>query len=156
MAKHRHYDKIVAKAENLELVVFCKAFDAEWVKRRDSKIVYFSEEFEYFLCLPEHNENGQCLHWLNGGELQDFFEGSHTSVGDYEGETWIVADNPFMNEEYSLRIKPKKEKRWITYSNNQKRLGVLSFDSEQEARAHQPHYIHEVDESQFIEIEVEV
>lgn len=153
MAKHRHYDKIVAKAENLELVVFCKAGDAEWVKRRDSKIVSFSEEFEYFLCLPEHNENGQCLHWLNGGELQDFFGGSHTSVGDYEGETWIVADNPFMNEEYSLRIKPKKEKRWIAYSNNQKRLGVLSFDSEQEARAH---YIHEVDEPQFIEIEVEV
>ncbi|CAH9016308.1 hypothetical protein VP382E491_P0054 [Vibrio phage 382E49-1] len=49
--------------------------------------------------------------------------------------------------------KPNTEKRWIAYSTNQKRLGVLSFDSEQEARAH---YIHEVDEPQFIEIEVEV
>jgi hypothetical protein len=69
--------------------------------------------------------------------------------------TWVEAPTPCgWNESVQYKLVPlvKKEKRWIAYSTNQKRLGCLTFNSEIEARNH---YIHEVDGPQFIEIEVE-
>lgn len=62
--KHKHYDKIVAKAANMDLVVFCR--DAYHVKEGwfETYNLPIQEEFDYFLCLPQHKES--CLAWLNG------------------------------------------------------------------------------------------
>ena len=147
--KHKHYEMIVAKVANMNLETFIKQ-DDRW--RLMNNAIPIAEEYDYFLCLPQHKL--ACLHWLNGGEL-NIDNGKGLGVGRY---TLSIENNfplsDFVNHhEYTFIIKPKKEKRWIAYSTNQKRLGCLSFDSEQEARAH---YIHEVEEPQFIEIEVEV
>jgi hypothetical protein len=117
--KHKHYEMIVAKAANMDLVVLFKASNGykNWIEAENDLMPSFHPNTEYFLCLPQHK--GPCLHWLSGGSLQDLFEDSWTSVGDFEGEDWVEADNMFMNEEYQFRVKPKKEKRWIIWNENQ-------------------------------------
>ena len=93
------------------------------------------------------------MHWLNGGDVESLHkEYEPMTLADKGCIEWGVKST-FMKDSVELRIKNKKEKRWIAYSSNQKRLGALSFDSEREIRAH---YIHEIEEPQFIEIEVEV
>lgn len=153
--KHEQYAMILEKASNVDLVVFVKNDhnDGEW-EVCDFESMIAHPELSFYLCLPKHNENGQMLHWLNGGHetlecnspFTDGFERCYT-IGSWK------AGGGYMRSDVEYKIKPKKEKRWIAYSTNQKRLGCLTFDSEVEARNH---YIHEVDEPQFIEIEVEV
>jgi hypothetical protein len=65
--KHKHYDKIVAKAANMNLVVFCRdAYHVEegWFETHNLPI---QDEFDYYLCLPQHKE--ACLAWLNGANI---------------------------------------------------------------------------------------
>lgn len=118
--KHKHCDKIVAKSENKHLVQFIK-MDGEWEDAGLSdKFISFSEEYDYFLCLPQHNENGQCLHWLNGGEVQmahkgEFYNVSSVSLRCVDGWNDRCA---FMDDSFELRAKPKKEKRWIGIGRN--------------------------------------
>lgn len=114
--KHKHYDMIVAKAENMDLETFLN-LDGKWKLMVNA--VPISEESEYFLCLPQHKE--ACLHWLNGGGVQDNFEGewsdcpflSQTINTDSENSLTFSVHHMFMNEEFNFRIAPKKEKRWI-------------------------------------------
>ncbi len=122
--KHKHYDKIVAKAENMDLVVLIKSkVTNRWEVLDSSCIPSFYEESEYFLCLPQHKE--VCLHWLNGGEVQDFFEGEWVYCASLAHATEAGGDNTlefsehhmFMNEEFQFRIAPKKEQRWILECN---------------------------------------
>jgi hypothetical protein len=145
--KHKHYDLIVAKAANMDLVIFSKN-ESGWRVSELADIICWPD-YKYFLCLPQHKES--CLHWLNGGALQDFFEGSWTSVGDFEGEGWVEADNMFMNEEYQLRIKPKKEKRWIVIHNGKLVNELFKFDTDIRMS-----YLSEYETLQRFEIEVEV
>jgi hypothetical protein len=155
--KHKHYEMIVAKAANMDLVVLAKSicdkvtgkpvkWSELWKTNEMSWLVDDSREL--FLCLPQHKE--ACLHWLNGGKAEENYNSEWSDIEHHEWHDQSVFN---FDDGYTIRIKPKKEKRWIAYSANQKRLGCLSFDSEQEAR---DHYIHEVDEPQFIQIEVEV
>lgn len=151
MAKHKHCDMIVAKAANFDLIQMIKVGDKwEVVGSHDNKTVNFGDHYDYFLCLHQHKE--ACFHWLNGGAAQYLSNGMEKWIDFGESSAWSIT-HLFMTTECEIRIKPKEEKRWIAYSTNQKRLGVLTFDSEKEARSH---YIHEVEEPQFIEIEVEV
>ena len=106
--KHKHHAMIVAKAENMELVVFANSGDGEWfeMKNEESPIIDF---FEYFLCLPQHKE--ACLHWLNGGEVEFEYDSKWNSCS-YWSREWHETSG-FTCEDNKLRIKPKKEKRWI-------------------------------------------
>ena len=108
--KHKHHAMIVAKAENMELVVFANSGDGEWfeMKNEESPIIDF---FEYFLCLPQHKE--ACLHWLNGGEVEFEYDSKWNSCS-YWSREWHEASG-FTCEDNKLRIKPKKEKRWIIW-----------------------------------------
>lgn len=115
--KHEHYDMIVAKAENTELVQFIR-IGGDWSEFTQSNF-RFNRENDYFLCLPQHKE--ACLHWLNGGGVQDNFEGewsdcpflSQTINTDSENSLVFSVHHMFMNEEFHFRIAPKKEKRWV-------------------------------------------
>ena len=149
--KHVHYDKIVAKAANMALIVLNKNAVNEWVEQEYTETdVKFSETgFGYFLCLPQHKD--ACLHWLNGGEVESHHEDYGTmTLADAGCIEWSVKSS-FMKESIEIRIKPKKEKRWIAYTKDQKRVGVLTFDSEKAIKCH---YGDEADS--FHEIEVEV
>lgn len=142
--KHKHYDIGVAKLADTTLVKFVK-LPSEWVATTTDE---WNVASDYFLCLPQHKE--ACLHWLNGGDVEENYGSKWDDVGQHSWHDQSVFN---FDDGYTIRIKPKKEKRWIAYSTNQKRLGCLTFDSEVEAKHH---YIHEVDEPQFIEIEVEL
>ena len=75
MSKHKHYEMIVAKAADTELVVFFKC-DTGWYFDDTSETIKFHSDTDYFLCLPQHKE--YCLHWLNGGEVQDLYDDEWT------------------------------------------------------------------------------
>ena len=118
--KNKHYDMIVAKAENMDLVVFFNpSFGSsaeKWEEATTTLFPAFHPETDYFLCLPQHKE--ACLHWLNGGDVQDFFEEEWSDCASLAHATEVGGDNTlefsmhhmFMNEEFNFRIAPKKEK----------------------------------------------
>lgn len=115
MTKHKHTEMIKAKADNMELVVFIKTKQGWMVQDCNPDQLNFSCGHNYFLCLPQHNENGQCLHWLNGGYVivRDYPEDERERVLLVSGRpNWHDA-SVFMCERAGIRIKPKKEKRYI-------------------------------------------
>ena len=140
--KHKHYEMIVAKAANMELVRFAKEKGTgEWYELSEDFMCSFNEECEYFLCLPQHKE--ACLHWLNGGDVQRLTARQDWLKIGYD-LGWTDC-HEFMNPDFEFRIKPKKEKRWLIYSGT----GVLK---EEYNKA--PQIIYEGD--QVVEIEVGV
>jgi hypothetical protein len=157
--KHKYYEMIVAKAANMSLVKFIK-MDGNWEDAGLSdKFISFSEEYDYFLCLPKHEE--ACLHWLGGGEVQmahkgEFYNVSSVSLRCVDGWNDRCA---FMDDSFELRAKPKKEKRWIgVYGNH---VTEAHFETLDKARAFIngcPSLYSKLvpDNWQFIEIEVEV
>ena len=83
--KHKHYDKIVAKAANMSLVVFCRdAYHAEegWFETSNLPI---QDEFDYYLCLPQHKE--ACLAWLNGANISFTHEGWSDVVAEVKAQS---------------------------------------------------------------------
>ncbi|AUR96806.1 hypothetical protein NVP1232O_72 [Vibrio phage 1.232.O._10N.261.51.E11] len=147
--KHKHYDMIVAKAENMDLVLFIKLGE-QWQATgcHDNKIINIASHYDYFLCLPRHKE--VCLHWLNGGEIECL-----------EGGTWLPfrrshewkKEAAVMNPSTKIRIKPKKEKRWVIECNGAL-LSTRLFTSESSAQQSVGESGYSTDDVQFIEIEV--
>ena len=152
--KHKHHAMIVAKAENMELVVFERSKLKGWVLL-ERHLIPDSDACDYFLCLPQHKE--ACLHWLNGGDVQvqDFPTSDFNDYLDekYEWslETW------WMSEQCNVRIKPKKEKRWIGYCANTNQTFPHPQNSKELAGDYAAiNYRYNMSDWQFIEIEVEV
>ncbi len=156
--KHKHYEMIVAKAENTELIQFYKA-NGSWHETNEqfnrSNGWAFYENTEYFLCLPQHKE--ACLHWLNGGEVEcsSRLTNGWESCGYIKNITWSKLIG-LMSKDASYRIKPKKEKRWIgvakdktTDATFKTKEGCMKYVKEEYVTSF-------VDSCQFIEIEVEV
>ncbi|AUS01495.1 hypothetical protein NVP1286O_04 [Vibrio phage 1.286.O._10N.286.55.C4] len=142
--KHKHYDMIVAKAANMELVVFYKLPCEEWWQLdSECEALPGEVEIDYFLCLPRHKE--ACLHWLNGGDVERLTAHQGFLKVGY-GLAWSAC-HEFMNEELKFRVKPKKEKRLIVYRNDVVYGPYLLFDDIN------PDF---VATGQVIEIEVEV
>lgn len=87
--KHKHYNKIVAKAANMSLVVFCRDtyhIGEGWFETHNLPI---QDEFDYYLCLPQHKED--CLAWLNGANINFIFDGWSDVVA--EEAPWTVYNN---------------------------------------------------------------
>lgn len=114
MSKHKHYDMIVAKAENTDLAVFYKAVhESEWKDLPRSPFPVFIETNEYFLCLPERKE--ACLDWLNGGSYLYSTDGAHFSKlvdCHHGGSSWSDCMNghaclSWINPNHTLKKKPK-------------------------------------------------
>jgi hypothetical protein len=146
---------IVAKAADMGLVVFAKVSDLPWQERKNQSLIEFSEEFEYFLCLPQHKE--AVLNVLNGGESQLTLDGATWDKCNLNqpvewSESWWC-----MKGESQSRIKPEKGKRWIGYCASRNQTIPHPQDSEQLAMDYTAlRYSYHVNEWQFIEIEVEV
>ncbi len=153
--KHVHSEIVKAKLDNMELIVFSYCnLDQLWSEDIPSQPgVDFidSSNTNYFLCLPQHKE--VCLHWLNGGEAVS----SNTDVRDgeihaYNG-TWS-RNHYFMSVVHTMRIKPKKERRWIgVYKNGATTDACLL---RKEAENHPMITDFSANDWQFIEIEIEV
>jgi hypothetical protein len=109
--KHPHAEMIKAKAYNMDLVVFKKNYEEIWVELSDQSEIRIKRNLEYFVCLPQYKK--ECLHWLNGGEIQwSDHRFDWTDKDKYEGDKFSYG-NGFMDSTTSFRIKPRKEKRWI-------------------------------------------
>lgn len=150
MTAHKHVELIKAKADNMGLVVFVKAsaHGGKWFKI-DWCDFPTNPHQEYFLCHPKHAE--VCLHWLNGGEAQNVAECSLWGVvSKSEFGDWRK-NSSFMNETLDLRIKPRKEKRWIVY-HKYGYTAASAYLSKDDALSDTIDH----DKWQFIEIEVEV
>lgn len=144
--KHKHYDMIVAKAANMELVVLFKSERSEWREYEASGLMVF--EGDYFLCLPQHKE--AVLHALNNGKAIVRVN------GDPQGWTSGVAVNWSekhwsMDSNIESRIKPKKEKRWVVIDNFGKAVSNLIKDEQSLENAKEL-----MPDCSFHEIEVEV
>lgn len=128
--KHKHYDMIVAKAANMGLVVFSKLPSGEWV---EIQCMPRWGDAEYFLCLPQHK--GACLHWLDGGDTEELLHGHWCALEKDDHPEWHGDNDIFMNEHPSnkIRIKPRKEKRWIVINMKTNILFQKVFTSEREA-----------------------
>lgn len=131
--KHPHYKKIVAKAANMDLVVFYRYKNDEW-EEAASEMLVWDVKAEHFLCLPQHKE--ACLHWLNGGEVQfkrvdgAALNYSMVEFGDMSGEEsreWR-AGTIFLSSEHELRIKPKRGRRWILINKSLNRVCSEIYD----------------------------
>lgn len=146
--KHKHYEMIVAKATNIELTVFYRYKNDEW-EEASSEMLVWDIKAEHFLCLPQHKE--VCLHWLSGGEVQTTRECSDLgwdTLLPFDG-VWSKVSH-FMCADILLRIKPKKEKRWIgTCKNFVTALNYPSIDECKDAVGDDTSW-------EFHEIEVEV
>lgn len=153
--KHRHYEMIVAKAANMDLVIMSKnSRHGKWSDRNDQGCK-FSEEFDYFLCLPQHKE--ACLHWLNGGHVQ-WGSTEHEEFDWYDKDTIGINSieedaKYFLCPTIKVRIAPRKEKRWIAISDKENH--IFFFDTKSEVEKNICMY-YSKDNYQIIEIEVEV
>ena len=149
--KHKHYDKIVAKAANVGLVQFIK-MNGKWEDAGLSdKFISFSEGYDYFLCLPQHKD--ACLHWLNGGEVQGEDPNRPNYFDDYanfvDRKNWSCS-SWYMRKDRNVRIKPKKENRWICITDNLEIEDGTLYESLEDADENSPGY------KQIVEIEVVV
>ncbi len=111
MKEHSNAGILKAYADNTDLVIFILDSNSKWIRTNPKALMDYPDD-EFFACLPQHNENGQCLHWLNGGEIQDYYENEWSSVGGFNGGEWSI-HTLMMDENANYRIKPRTEKRWI-------------------------------------------
>lgn len=107
--KHKHSEPINRWTDDTSLVVLYKSTHyRDWRKSSFQISPTWERDSEYFLVCEKHVE--VALHWLNGAEVQLL-----QSCGSYH--TYIKGRTPNFNKEYEYRIKPKLEKRWITYNS---------------------------------------
>ena len=152
MAKHRHAEMIKAKADNMDLVKFIKV-NGKWIVDNLGSC-HFDDMCEYFPCLPQHKD--ACLHWLSGGdvEYQDFPTSEWLVIHNRGVCSWGL-DVVFMQEEFNIRIKPRKEKRWIV-AKPSALVSMMYFEKKQDAYDAVKFSTGEFKGGQVIEIEVEL
>ena len=109
--RHAHADMITAKAENMDLVVLMELC-GKWVESNYDCLVSLSRQ-RFFLCLPQHNEEHQCLHWLNGGEIRGFYNDTEFGKLEIIGASKWHINHIWMDSSSKFRIKPLKNTRWI-------------------------------------------
>lgn len=118
--KYKYAEMIKARVDNMDLVLLVKT-DGEWGDSSNDLPV--SNGFDYFLCHPKHADT--CLHCLNGGKAQLYSGDRFHDMPTYSGSEWSP-DCVFMDADREIRIKPKKEKRWIVVSKTQcSAIGLL-------------------------------
>ena len=98
---------------------------------------------EYYLATQKQHKI--CMQWINGRDVVSVSNKRSRLLEPYMGE-WRKT-NCFMDDSYTLELKSKKEKRWLTYNKKSDCIssGLMSIV---------PECMREGD--QLIEIEVEV
>ena len=100
---HKHAEMIIHKAVNPELVVFIND-NSVW------HILDIEPQWKggnYFLCHPNHTE--ECLHWLNGGDVESYCKDSNQYLTRLQTFKEWKAESIFMNSDANIRIKQEPE-----------------------------------------------
>jgi hypothetical protein len=147
---------IKAKADNMELVVFVKNDEWDLTESCNDALMFFAGK-DYFLCLPQHNKDGQCLHWLNGGKIQYKTE-LVPEFQDYQPHVEFGLGSIFMQPDFEIRIKPRKEKRAIgVNAKTGQTTNAYKIDKEGNYAVDEVRLNYGISGNwQFIEIEVEI
>lgn len=157
--KHANSEMIKAVLDNTELAIFCEVVDHGnedgnyWAVSSLRDLVSCFNKF--FVCLPQHKE--ACLHWLNGGEVEFECGSKWHSCSDWSRE-WYETSG-FTCEDNKLRIKPKKEKRWIAtfpWNGNESYVTPKHFRCKESLNCYIVNNYGARDYYQAIEIETEV
>ena len=110
--RHKHYDLIISKAANMDLVAFCEHKENEWIECLED-FIDMHPSCNYFLCLPKYRD--ACRNWLSGGTSQYLSNTTNLWINFGGSKLWILT-HLFMTNECEIRINPTKEKRWIAIS----------------------------------------
>ncbi len=155
--KHAYAELFTAKLNDTSLVLFEKHEEwKEWREVTKSDLAFaVGGNFEYFLCLPQHKE--ACLHWLNGGKVESLHKDYEPMELAESGAIDWGVKSTFMKDSIEIRIKPKKERRWIGvnsagFSTPMTFIGKDECDSYVSASYQSSSVV----AWQFIEIEIEV
>lgn len=102
---HKHAEMQIHAIANPELVIFYKSnSDNSWGKISNLDVSWLGDN--YFLCHPDHEK--ECLHWLNGGDVE-FRVYGNAQWSDYPiGKEW-EENIAFMREGLEFRIKQEPE-----------------------------------------------
>lgn len=158
--KHKHYEMIVAKAANMDLVVFLKhANEDKWKAMRLTGLQFpdLGGTHDYFMCLQKHSK--EALSWLNGVDVQGEDPnkpGSFDDYAPYKDRAHWSSTAWYMRDDRNVRIKPKKEKRWIAVDPSHQQQSTKLFKSEGDLWSYFGGRAGNASGYQFIEIEVEV
>lgn len=153
--RHPNEEMIKAKAENMDLVIFVRHTKTEWVEAGFMALVADKSAGGYFLCLPKHKE--VTLHWLNGGDVlvKEFNDQPAERLIEGSGFSGWHDATVFMAQEAKIRIKPRKEKRWIV-AKPSALVSMMYFNSNSDAECAIKNSTGEFKGGQVIEIEVDV
>lgn len=131
MTKHKHYDMIVAKAENMELACLTRHTTHDLWREQAGQYshVFFGEMADYFLCLPEHTE--ACLNWLNGFGVRTVNNGIVITKKLKQKTPIWTPSTIFMRPDASFEVLKGKRKKWIVYRTDGAVVGP--FDNKETA-----------------------
>ena len=153
--RHKNADMIIAKASDMSLVLIGKV-GGRWIEIRDDALPIREQGF--YLCHRKHKD--PCLAWLKGSSVQCRYIAIATSTWNTtepEDDPKWTKQSVFMCDHLEIRIKPKKEKRWIAIKGASNSVIDIAYKSKEEllsgvfsgGSANASGW-------QFIEIEVEV
>ncbi|PNG65003.1 hypothetical protein CRN61_17805 [Vibrio vulnificus] len=115
MTKHRHYRLIEEKAKNLDLVIFVN--DGKRCQETDFSSMVEHEDVDFFLCSQKHLDLVNC--WIESGMPTLQIRGKkHPVWVDFNPDLSLGVGLDFMKEENEIRLKPRRQKRWVGVAVN--------------------------------------
>lgn len=134
MTAHKHAEMIKAKADNMDLFVFAQdGSGGEWYEYgRKGNYCPFYETDNYFLCHPKHKD--EVLNSLNGGVSQVKVDDEWCEASCLDG--WRGDRNVwYMKEDCESRIKPRREKHWVSVRKEDNYVERYLYASIEDAEA---------------------
>ncbi|UYE90945.1 hypothetical protein [Vibrio phage vB_VaS_L1] len=143
MKEHNNAAILKAYADNTDLVIFMLGSSSKWSRTNPKALMDYPDD-DFFACLPKHEK--PCLHWLNGGDAEVNVVSEWRGIRHYT--MWDDVSS-FMDSRFCIRIKPRKEKRWIIFSPSHGDVNKILFQEKPDMRNYGEH-------CQLVEIEVEI
>ncbi|NQX83975.1 MAG: hypothetical protein HRS57_02150 [Mycoplasmataceae bacterium] len=126
---HENAEIIKAKIDNMDLFTFIKPLYADTWEENYINDICGNVGADYFICHPKNKR--AVLHWLNGGTIQQLncveeWEDKPNFNFNKDKDSWH-----YFLRELRIRIKSKKEPRWIGIDVNQN-ITTEPFRTEEE------------------------
>lgn len=103
MGKHKKYDMLLAKAEDMDLIILLKYPSMRYWEKSPNAYPPNNDRVKAFLCLPEHEEACQC--GLNGESVEIRPNGGEW-VSVLLVKAW-GASEWYMSSDFESRVKQK-------------------------------------------------
>lgn len=152
MTAHSNAAILKAYADDTELVIFMLGSNSKWHRTNPKALMDYPDD-KFFACLPQHED--ACLYWLNGGDVKGKSTGAWINYCPAIKADWNNCTS-FMDSDFEIVIKPRKEKRWIALNAFGDVMPVHCKDLDSAKQLVQYKDVGINGDIQYIEIEVEV